>query len=229
MKPDRVVIGVDNDEAQGGDGRAVRAVHPPGRQPDPVHGHRVGRGHQVRRQRDAGHPDLVHEPDGAASASWSAPTSTTSGSASARTSGSAGRSCIPGPGYGGSLLPQGREGDHPHRATTLGLSLDVLKAVEAGQRGAEAGRARRRRCGTSGTDLSGQDRRHLGPRLQGRDRRHAREPDHPAHRGAARGRRPGAGPRSQGHRLGARHLRRPGHVRRRSLQRRPRRRRPAAS
>ena len=30
MKPDRVVIGVDSDEAAGGDGRAVRAVHPPG-------------------------------------------------------------------------------------------------------------------------------------------------------------------------------------------------------
>ena len=56
------------------DGRALRAVHPAGRQPDPLHGHRLGRGDQVRGQRDARHPHLVHEPDGAASASWSAPT-----------------------------------------------------------------------------------------------------------------------------------------------------------
>ena len=106
MKPDRVVIGVDDEEAQGGDGRAVRAVHPPGRQPDPVHGYRLGRGDQVRRQRDAGHPDLVHEPDGPASASWSARTSTTSGSASARISGSGALSCTPAPGTAARASPR---------------------------------------------------------------------------------------------------------------------------
>src|SRR6185503_16584776 len=66
--------------------------------------------------------------------------------------------------------------------------------------------------------------RHLATRLQGRDPRHAGEPDDPPDRGAAPRRGPGAGSRSQSHRFGARHLRRPGDVRRGPVQRRPRRR-----
>ena len=62
MKPDRVVVGVDTDEAREVMRGAVRALRAH-RQPDPLHGHRLGRGDQVRRQRDAGDPHLVHEPD----------------------------------------------------------------------------------------------------------------------------------------------------------------------
>ena len=94
------------------------------------------------------------------------------------------------------LLSQGREGDHPHRR----FARPVARRAQGGrgrQRGPEAGGpaqdAQVRRQGPER-----QDRRHLGPRLQGRDRRHAREPDHSAHRGAARGGRPGPDARPQG-------------------------------
>ncbi len=46
-----------------GDEDALRAVQPAPR-PHPGHGRALGRVHQVRRQRDARHPDLVHERDG---------------------------------------------------------------------------------------------------------------------------------------------------------------------
>ena len=168
---------------EGGDGRAVRALHPPGRQPDPVHGHRVGRGHQVRRQRDARHPHLVHEPDGPLLRAGrrrraQRPTRHRVGPADRP------RVPLPGPRLRRLLLSEGREGDHPHRR----LARVVARRAEGGggrERGAEARRASEdARPARHGSER--QDRRHLGPRLQGRDRRHAREPDHPAHRGTAR-------------------------------------------
>ena len=70
MKPDRVVVGVDDDRAREVMARAVRAVRAH-RQPDPLHGHPVGRGHEVRGQRHAGHAHLVHEPGRRISASGS--------------------------------------------------------------------------------------------------------------------------------------------------------------
>ena len=226
MKPDRVVIGVDNDEAQRGDGRAVRAVHPPGRQPDPLHGHRLGRGHQVRGQRDAGHPHLVHEPDGRASASGSAPTCTTCGAASAPTSGSAARSCIPGPGYGGSCFPKDVKAHHPHR----GCARPVARRAQGGrggQRGAEAGASCRRRSSTWGTTCTGKIVGVWGLAFKAETDDMRESPTIPLIEGLLE-----AGARVQTHDPKATdsaraHLRRPGDVRRRSLQRRARRRRAA--
>ena len=124
---------------------------------------------------------------------------------------------FPGPGYGGSCFPKDvkaliRTGGE------VGLQFDVLEAVDRvneRQKHVLLREAARQPPGRPGRP----DRRRLGARLQGRDRRHAREPRDPAGRGAARGGRPGPGPRPEGDGDGPRHLRRPGHVRRRSLQR----------
>ena len=109
---------------------------------------------------------------------------------------------FPGPGYGGSCFPKDVKAII-RTADDLGLSLDVLKAVEAVnecQKLVVLQKVQR----YLGSDLSRQDARPLGPRLQGRDRRHAGEPDDPADRRAPRRRRAGAGARSQGHGIGAR-------------------------
>ncbi len=96
----------------------------------------------------------------------------------------------PGPGLRRLLLPQGREGDHPAPPTSSGSRSTCSRrsrTVNEGQKlvvlQQDAALPRRR--------SQRQDRRPLGTRVQGRDRRHAGEPDHPAHRGAARGRAPG--------------------------------------
>ena len=202
MKPDRVVIGVDTDEAQARDGASCTRRSSAGRQPDPVHGHRLGRDDQVRRQRDARHPDLVHEPDGRASASWSAPTSTTCARASARDQRIGHAFLFPGPGYGGSCFPKDVKA-LIRTADELGLSLDVLEGGGGRERARRSASCCSKALAHLGQGPERQDVGDLGPRLQGRDRRHAREPGHPAHRGAARGRRAGADARSQGHRVGA--------------------------
>ena len=110
----------------------------------------------------------------------------------------------PGPGYGGSCFPKDVKAII-RTADDLGLSLDVLKAVEdvnECQKLVVLDKVQR----YLGAGSGGQDRRPVGPRLQGRNRRHAREPGHSADRGAARGRRPGAGARSQGHRFRRAHI-----------------------
>ena len=132
----------------------------------------------------------------------------------------------PGPGYGGSCFPKDVKAII-HTADTLGLSLDVLKAVEAVnesqkrvvlQEGAQVPRQ-----ATSSGKIVGVWG--LAFKAETDDMRES--PTIPLIEGLL-----AAGARVQAHdpkahRVGARHLRRPGDVRGRSLQRRPRRRRAA--
>ena len=133
----------------------------------------------------------------------------------------------PGPGYGGSCFPKDVKAII-HTADALGLSLDVLKAVE------EVNEAQKRvvlhkTLKYLGKDLSGKIVGIWGLAFKAETDDMRESPTIPLIEGLLAAGRAGADPRSQGHRLGARDLRRPGDVRRRSVQRRPRRRRAAAS
>ncbi len=54
------------------------------------------------------------------------------------------------------LLPEGRQGASSGPPATLGMQLDLLEAVERGERAAEAGAARRRRSPRSGATSPGE-------------------------------------------------------------------------
>jgi UDPglucose 6-dehydrogenase len=114
----------------------------------------------------------------------------------------------PGPGYGGSCFPKDVKAII-RTADDLGLSLDVLKAVEAVNECQKLVVLQK------------------VPRVQGGDGRHAREPDDSAGGRVARRGRAGAGARPESGRLGPCHLRRPRDVRGRPVQRRARGGRPA--
>ena len=83
------------------------------------------------------------------------------------------------------LLPQGREGDHQDRRRSRALARRA-QGGRGGQRVPEAGACCSKVQRYLGAGPERQDGRPLGTRLQGRDRRHAGEPDDPADRGAAR-------------------------------------------
>ena len=104
---------------------------------------------------------------------------------------------FPGPGYGGSCFPKDVKA-LIRSADEHGLRFDLLEAVEA----VNAGRSWcswTRRVRALGGDARGQHGGRVGPRLQGRNRRHAGEPGHPAdRRGSSAPGRPGPGARSQG-------------------------------
>ena len=98
------------------------------------------------------------------------------------------------------------------RRGSSGWSPDLLEAVEAvndRQKRVLFAQAAARARGS----IAGPDRRGVGPRLQGRDGRHAREPGHPADRGPAGGRGDGCR-RTIPRRIetSARDLRRPRHA-----------------
>ena len=72
---------------------------------------------------------------------------------------------FPGVGYGGSLLPEGREGAHPDRAEEAGLPLHVVEAVERANEAQKRVAACRASKRTSAA-LAGKTHRGLGPRVQ---------------------------------------------------------------
>ena len=120
----------------------------------------------------------------------------------------------PGPGYGGSCFPKDVKAII-RTADDLGLSLDVLKSVEAVnecQKLVVLDKVKR----YLGADLKGKTVGIWGLAFKAETDDMRESPTIPLIEGLLARRGPGAGPRSQGHRFGAGHLRRPGDVRRRS-------------
>ena len=62
---------------------------------------------------------------------------------------------FPGPGYGGSCFPKDVKALHPHGRRRWAWQLDLLEAVEAGERAPEAGAGREDRWRALGSDLTG--------------------------------------------------------------------------
>ncbi|CAA9362171.1 MAG: UDP-glucose 6-dehydrogenase, partial [uncultured Gemmatimonadetes bacterium] len=186
----------------GGRGQRARAQPPGGavralrahRQPGAVHGHRLGRDHQVRGQRHAGHAHLVHEHGGG-------PLRGRGRKRVARAAGDrhgrAHRARVPvrGDRLRRLVLSQGREGAGAHAARNGGGPGDP-GGRGAGERFAEAPAGVARAGALRGRPFR-QVLRRVGAVVQAGDGRHARGAL--AHRGArsvrARGHRAGARPR----------------------------------
>ncbi len=96
----------------GGHAAPVPALRPD-RQAHPGDGPAVGGADEVRGQRHARQPDLLHERDRQLLRSGGRRRSKACGWAWAPTAASGPPSCFPGVGYGGLVLPEGRQGPHP--------------------------------------------------------------------------------------------------------------------
>ena len=133
MKPDRVVDRRRGPAGDAADDGAVRAVHAD-RRADHGDGLRQRRAVQVRRERDAGDADLVHERDRATSASsYGADVDQVR-----RAVGSDRRIgpsfLFPGVGYGGSCFPKDVQGDPAGSSADKGYDFQILEAVERSTR-----------------------------------------------------------------------------------------------
>ena len=172
MKPDRVVVGVDNDHAR----EVMRELYAPfvrTGNPDPLHGHRVGRGDQVRGQRHAGDAHLVHEPGRRALRAGRRRRERGAAAASAPTARIGTAFLFPGPGYGGSCFPKDVQA-LIHSARQFGLVPDLLEAVEAvNQRQKQVLFAKLQRA--LGGSMRGRTVAVWGLAFKAGDRRHARE------------------------------------------------------
>ncbi len=169
MKPDRVVVGVDNDHAR----EVMTELYAPfvrTGNPDPVHGHRVRRSHEVRCERHAGGTHLVHEPGRRI---LRAGRRGCERGAARHRIGPANR-CrlpVPWPRVRRFLFPEGRAGAH-----SLGAAIRPGARPPRGGRGSqpppEAG-AVRQAATCARWQPPGANRRRVGPRVQGGDGRHA--------------------------------------------------------
>ncbi len=129
MRPDRIVIGADDERAIALLRARLRAV-PAQSRAAAGHGHALGRAHQVRGQRDARDAHLVHERAGQ---SRRRARRRHRARAPGHRLGSAHRLSLPlsGRRLRRLVLPQGREGAAAHRRASTGCPLRILAAVEA--------------------------------------------------------------------------------------------------
>ena len=160
MRPDRVVIGAD-DDAGDRDPEGSLPAALPDRDALRDHQHRDRGADQVRRQRVPRDQDLVHQRDGEPVRGGRRATCTRSRAASASTGASARSSCTPGPGFGGSCFPKDTR-SAAHFAREAGEPLEIVEAViRVNERQRERmvekidARARRRRAGQDRRACSG--------------------------------------------------------------------------
>ena len=194
MKPDRVVIGAEDDRAQGADARALRAVHAH-RRADHGDGLRQRRAGQVRRQRHAGDAHLVHERGGQRVRGGRRRRRSGAPGGRRPTGASARRSCFPASATAAAAFPKDVKA-MMRFAEDAEYDFRILKAVEAVNvtQKTRLFAKMKKHFGS----LKGKDDRRVGPGLQAEDRRHARGAGDSADRGAAGGRGHGAGVRSRG-------------------------------
>ena len=171
MKPDRIVIGADDERAIAAMRARLCAVHA---QPRAAagDGRALGRAHQVRGQRDAGDADLVHERARQPRRATSAPTSSTCARASAPTRASATTSSTRAPATAARASPRtSRRCCTPRRSTGGRCGCSTRSRPPTTRR--SCGWSRRSSRGWA-SDLAGRRVRAVGARLQAQHRRHAR-------------------------------------------------------
>ena len=139
LKPDRVVIG-SGSERRAADAFMDELYEPFVRtgQPDHPHGRRVGRAHEVRRQRDARDAHLVHERDRQHLLARGRQHRLTCARASASDARIGSRFLFAGLGYGGSCFPKDVQGDRKDRrggTATISRSSQAVEEVNEAPEG----------------------------------------------------------------------------------------------